>query len=205
MRTFWSTRSQRGRPRGPKETWWRRPLARPRHLGPFQPWSCDAVYFHPRLISLTYKRLYKDPQGVLTRRRRRNTKQQNRGCPSEDWMGKRCRSRPGRFSNLSDITAIATIMKREYSTSGLWVCGCSLFYFSLMLWLFRCRMRGPTWLWHILCNSYMVDPYLIGWSMLYSICMSRCILFPRSLLLVLIQHVCEGARGGWCVLDGVNR
>jgi hypothetical protein len=36
---------------------------------------------------------------------------------------------PSRFSTLSDITT----MKREYSTSGLWVCGSSLSYFSLML------------------------------------------------------------------------
>jgi hypothetical protein len=35
--------------------------------------------------------------------------------------------------------------------------------------------------------------------------MSRCILLSHSLLLVLIQHVCESARGGWCVLDGVTR
>jgi hypothetical protein len=40
---------------------------------------------------------------------------------------------PGRFSNLSDITTSDTSMKREYSTSGLWVCGNSLIYFSLML------------------------------------------------------------------------
>jgi hypothetical protein len=39
----------------------------------------------------------------------------------------------GHFSNLSDITNTATMMKREYSTSRLWVCGSSLFYFSLML------------------------------------------------------------------------
>jgi hypothetical protein len=65
-------------------------------------------------------------------------------------------------------------------------------------------------LWHILCNSYLEDLYFIGWSMrcdmlLCSWCMSRCILLPRSLLLVLIQHVCESTRGGWCVLDGVTR
>jgi hypothetical protein len=39
----------------------------------------------------------------------------------------------GRFSTLSDINTIITTIKREYSTSGLWVCGCSLFYLSLML------------------------------------------------------------------------
>jgi hypothetical protein len=40
---------------------------------------------------------------------------------------------PGCFSTLSDINTIITAMKREYSTSGLWVCGSSLFYLSLML------------------------------------------------------------------------
>jgi hypothetical protein len=56
----------------------------------------------------------------------------------------------------------------------------------------------------------VVDLYFIGWSMrcdmlLCSWCMSRYILLPGSLLLVLIQHVCESARGGWCVLDEVTR
>jgi hypothetical protein len=26
--------------------------------------------------------------------------------------------------------------------------------------MFRCHMSCPTWLWHILCNSYVVDLYL---------------------------------------------
>jgi hypothetical protein len=76
--------------------------------------------------------------------------------------------------------------------------------------MLRHHMSCTTWLWCILCNSYAVDLYFIGWSMrcdmlLCSWCMSRCILLSRSLLLVLIQHVCESARGGWCVLDGVTR
>jgi hypothetical protein len=40
-------------------------------------------------------------------------KQRNRGYSSKDWRGKRGQSCPGCFSNLSDITTIATIMKRE--------------------------------------------------------------------------------------------
>jgi hypothetical protein len=40
---------------------------------------------------------------------------------------------PRCFSTLSDVNAIITAMKREYSTSVLWVCGSSLSYFSLML------------------------------------------------------------------------
>jgi hypothetical protein len=40
---------------------------------------------------------------------------------------------PKRFSTLSDINTIITTMKWKYSTSGLWVCGSSLFYLSLML------------------------------------------------------------------------
>jgi hypothetical protein len=53
------------------------------------------------------------PLSVFERRRRRNMKHRNKGCSSEDWRGKHCRSRPGRFSNLSDITTIDTTMKRE--------------------------------------------------------------------------------------------
>jgi hypothetical protein len=60
-------------------------------------------------------------------------KPQNRGCSSEDWRGNAAKVTPGRFSNLSDITNTATMLKREQSTSGLWVCGSILFYFSLML------------------------------------------------------------------------
>jgi hypothetical protein len=40
---------------------------------------------------------------------------------------------PDRFSSLSNITVTTTMMKREYSTSELWFCGSSLFYFSLVL------------------------------------------------------------------------
>jgi hypothetical protein len=47
--------------------------------------------------------------------------------------GNNARVAPGCFSTLSDINTIITAMKREYSTSGLWVCGSSLSYFSLML------------------------------------------------------------------------
>jgi hypothetical protein len=39
----------------------------------------------------------------------------------------------GRFSNLSNITNTTTMIKREYSTSGIWVCGNSLIYLSLVL------------------------------------------------------------------------
>jgi hypothetical protein len=90
------------------------------------------------------------------------------------------------------------------------VCGISLIYPLSYASMFRCHMSCPTWLWCILCNSYMVDLYFIGWSMrcdmfLCSWCMSRCILLPCSLLLVLIQHLCESTRGGWCALDGVTR
>jgi hypothetical protein len=55
----------------------------------------------------------KTPRSVLVRRCWRNTKPRNRGCFSEDWRGKHCRSRPIRFSNLSDITNAATMIKRE--------------------------------------------------------------------------------------------
>jgi hypothetical protein len=47
------------------------------------------------------------------RMRRRNTKQRKRGCSSKDWRGKHCWSHPGQFSNLSNITNTAVMMKRE--------------------------------------------------------------------------------------------
>jgi hypothetical protein len=62
----------------------------------------------------------------------------------------------------------------------------------------------------IIAHIYMVNLYFIRWSMRYDmllcfLCMSRCILLPYFLLLVLIQHIYESTRGGWCVLDGVTR
>jgi hypothetical protein len=55
----------------------------------------------------------KTPLGVPERRRPWNTKHINRGCSIKDWREKRCWSRPGRFSNLSDINTIDTVIKRE--------------------------------------------------------------------------------------------
>jgi hypothetical protein len=40
---------------------------------------------------------------------------------------------PRCFSTLSDVNTIITAMKREHSTSRLWVCCSILFYLSLML------------------------------------------------------------------------
>jgi hypothetical protein len=42
---------------------------------------------------------------------------------------------PGCFSNLFNITNTATMMKREYTTYGLWVFGSSLIHLSLVLCL----------------------------------------------------------------------
>jgi hypothetical protein len=86
-------------------------------------------------------------------------------------------------------------------TMGLWQ---YLVLFLSCTSMFRHHMSCPTWLWCIVCNSCVVDLYIIGWLMrcdmlLCSWCMSRCILSPRSLLLVLIQHVCEGMRGMMCI------
>jgi hypothetical protein len=44
---------------------------------------------------------------------RRNMKHRNRGCSSEDWKGKLCRSHLGCFFTLSDINTIIIAMKRE--------------------------------------------------------------------------------------------
>jgi hypothetical protein len=117
---------------------------------------------------------------------------------------------PGRFSTLFDIDTIITAMKREYSTSGLWVCGSSLSYFSFVLqcldiiWAAQHDYDAyyviPIWWISILLDNLMrCDMLLCSW------CMSRCILLPHSLLDVLIQHVRESTRGEWCVLDGVTR
>jgi hypothetical protein len=51
---------------------------------------------------------------------------------------------PGHFSNLSDITTIDIAMRREYSTSGLLVCGISLIYPLSYASMFRCHMSCPT-------------------------------------------------------------
>jgi hypothetical protein len=51
---------------------------------------------------------------------------------------------PGHFSNLSDITTIDTAMRREYSTSGLLVCGISLIDPLSYASIFRCHMSCPT-------------------------------------------------------------
>jgi hypothetical protein len=53
--------------------------------------------------------------------------------PAKIGVGNTTGVAPGRFSTLSDINTTITAMKREYSTPGLWVCGSSLSYFSLML------------------------------------------------------------------------
>jgi hypothetical protein len=74
----------------------------------------------------------KTPLGVPERRRWRNTKHRNGGC-LKIGGGNAIGVTPGLFSNLSDINTIDTAMKREYSTSRLWVCGSSLFCPSLML------------------------------------------------------------------------
>jgi hypothetical protein len=50
---------------------------------------------------------------IAVKRQRRNTKHRNKGYSSEDWRGKRCRSRPSHFSILSDVNTIITAMKRE--------------------------------------------------------------------------------------------
>jgi hypothetical protein len=152
----------------------------------------------------------KTPWGVLMKGRWRNTKPRNRGCTCEDWRGKRCRIHPRLL-----LQPLQHHKHRHHDKEGvvhLWTMGLwqylvlSLSYASK----FRHHMSCPTWLWFILCNSYVVDLYFIGWSMgcdmlLCFWCMSICILLPHSLLLVLIQHVCENAKGGWCVLDGVTR
>jgi hypothetical protein len=84
----------------------------------------------------------KSLRGVLVRRQRRKMKHRKKRLFQRRLEGEMLRESPPVASPTSPI---ATIMKREYSTSRLWVCGSSLFYFSLMLWLFRCHMSCPTW------------------------------------------------------------
>jgi hypothetical protein len=77
----------------------------------------------------------KTPRGIFERRWGRKIKHINRGCSSEDWSGKRCRSRPGRFSNLSNTTPL-TPPWRESSPPldyGLLAVAWSI-YLLYMLW-----------------------------------------------------------------------
>jgi hypothetical protein len=57
--------------------------------------------------------------------------------------GNAARVSPGRFSALSDVNTIITAMKRESSTSGLWVCDSSLSFLSYAS-MFRHHMSCPT-------------------------------------------------------------
>jgi hypothetical protein len=143
-------------------------------------------------------------------RRQRNTKQRNRGCSSKDWRAKRCLSRPRTV--LHPLQHQHHHHRHEEGVGYLWSMGLwhYLVLFLSYASMFRHHMSCPAWLWCILCNSYVVDLYFTGWSMrcdmlLCSWCMTRCILLPHYLLLVMTKHVCESMRGGWCVLDGVTR
>jgi hypothetical protein len=69
--------------------------------------------FVSRCSTWPKKCLYIYPLDNRDRWRQRNMKHRNRGCYSEDWRGKRCRSCPRRFSTLSDVNTIITAMKRE--------------------------------------------------------------------------------------------
>jgi hypothetical protein len=66
-----------------------------------------------QIAQLDLKCLYKDPQGILSRRRRINTKKETEAVPVKIGGGKHCWSHPGRFFDLSDITNTAIMMKRE--------------------------------------------------------------------------------------------
>jgi hypothetical protein len=86
---------------------------------------------------------------------------------------------------------------------GFVAVACSIY---LLCFNVKCHMSWPTWLWCILCNSYVMDLYFIRWSMrcdmlLCSWCMSRCILLLYFFYLFWSNMY---ARGGWCVLDGLT-
>jgi hypothetical protein len=116
------------------------------------------------LLSWIKNSYIKTPQGVPRGGSGETRNQKAEVIPAKIGGGNATGVAPGRFSNLSNITNTATMMKREYSTSELWVCGSSLFYLSLVLWCLDAMWAGQHEM-DILCNSYMVDPYFIGWSM----------------------------------------
>jgi hypothetical protein len=146
----------------------------------------------------------KTPLDDRETRRRRNTKHRNRGCPAKIGGGNDVESPPV-ASPPSPMSTPPSPPWRGSSPPldyGFVAIACPI---SSCTSLFRHHMSCPTWLWCIVCNSYMVDLYIIGWLMrcdmlLCSWRMSRCIFSPYSLLLVLIQHVCEGMWEGWYVL-----
>jgi hypothetical protein len=124
--------------------------------------------------------------------------------PSKIGGGKCCRSRP--LMLLHPLRCQHHHHRHEEGVVHLWTMGLWQYVILFLSYasIFRHHMSCPTWLWCILCNSYVVDLYIIGWLMrcdmlLCSWCMSRCILLPHSLLLVLIQHVCESERGIVCI------
>jgi hypothetical protein len=144
-------------------------------------------------------------QGVLARRRQRNMKKINRGYSSEDWRGKRYRSCLGCFSNLSDISTIATIMKPlDYEFVRV-ACSISILCYDCLDAIWAAQHDYGTYYVISMWWMFILSDDLWDLICYYVLDMSRCILSPRSLLLVLIQHVCESARGGWCVLNGVTR
>jgi hypothetical protein len=168
-------------------------------LGP--PMSC---IFASKCLAWPKNAYIKIPLTIAIERQQKNTKHKNRGCSSKDWWWKHCWSCPR--SLLHPLQHQHHHHRHDEGVVHLWTMG---FWKQLVLFisytsLFRHHMSCPTWLWCMLCNSYVVDLYIIGWLMrcnmlLCSWYMSRCIFLPHSLLLVLIQHVCEGMRDMMCI------
>jgi hypothetical protein len=80
------------------------------------------------------KRLYKDsPWTIMKGGGRETWNTETEAVLARIGWGNAAGVTPECFSTLSDVNTIITAMKREYSTSGLWVCGSNLFYLSLML------------------------------------------------------------------------
>jgi hypothetical protein len=91
---------------------WHRPQAKSRHPMPFGHRCSDAIHLCPRILSLTEKRLYKDPlrRSLEEAVEKRETQKQ---IPVKIGGGNFVRVAPGCFSHLSGITTINTTMKWE--------------------------------------------------------------------------------------------
>jgi hypothetical protein len=74
-----------------------------------------------------HKNPYKDPPEAFSKEAaEKHENQKTEAEPVKIEGENAAETVPGRICTHSNITNTATMMKREYSTSGLWVCGISL-------------------------------------------------------------------------------
>jgi hypothetical protein len=128
-------------------------LAKSSHLVLFGPWTSNASIFISDWSTWPKNAYIKTPEQFPWGGGGGIGRHKIEALPVNIGGGNAARVALGCFSNLSDITNTATMMKREYSTSELWVCGSSLFNFSLMLWCLY-----AIWAAQHDCGAYYVIP-----------------------------------------------